>query len=702
MEQFFNATRVAVIGVSPRPGNLGQRIIRNLLNYQFKGEIIPIGPRGGVVQGFAINTSLRKVQGKIDLAVILTPAKTIPSILEQCGQARIKRVVIESGGFGEFDSRGKILSDKLVAIAKKHKIRIIGPNGIGIVNRHTGLSVPFASLPKPSSGGISIITQSGGVGVTYCNEFVSEHLGLAKFASIGNKIDVNESDLIEYFSRDDKTKMILTYLESIKDGRKLFQVARKCKKPLVIHKANIGKTSQSIAAGHSSAIMTDEKAVKAMFFQAGIIRSKSRWQSIAASKIFTLPPMKGNRIAIMSRSGGHAVVAADVCHIHGLTLPQFPKSTLDEIESHVRARVIKMQNPLDLGDLFDMEVYQIIIEKVIAQKDIDGVLFLFMYYSGYDPQVPERIVDFLSHLSKKHKKPIALVLDSWAGEVRRMKEYSHFPIFNSPDEAAWALALSRDHIDGIKRKSHKPVRPKGIKKDQIKKMIRGFVRTGRGPRMTLNAKSFDLLRGYGIPCPKRKVVKSTKEAVQFSGKIGFPVVAKIESAVITHKSDQGGVALNIKSVSELKKIIRGWKKIFGNKLDGIFISPMADDGPELIVGAKRDDLFGPMIMVGWGGVFAEMFDEPVIRLAPVSLNQAMEMVKELPNQNILEGFRGGLKVSKKAVAQALVRIGWMIWDNREISEIDVNPFRAYEKGALALDGRIFLDLTSFAKSNMEK
>lgn len=693
MERFFNANRVAVIGVSSRPGNLGQRIIRNLLNFQFKGEIIPVGPRGGSFHGFAIHKNILDVRRNIDLAVILTPAVTIPPIVEQCGQKGIKRVVIESGGFGELDEQGRRLSEQVLSIAAKYGMRIIGPNGIGVANRHRGLAVSFASLPKPVPGGISVIAQSGGVGINYCNEFISENLGLAKFSSIGNKIDVNEADLIEYLGNDPKTKIILAYLESIVDGRRLFKVATRCKKPVVIHKSNIGATSHKIAASHSSAIMTDDKVADAMFEQAGIIRSASLSQTVAAAKAFTLPALKGRRLAIVSRSGGDAVIAADQCHLQNLILPDLDPKLLREVRDHVRAGVIKLQNPLDLGDLFDMEFYQLIMDKIIAQKNIDGIVFLFTYYSNFDPHVPQRVIDYLTTLCKKHKKPVAMVLSSWATEVRRLKEYSEFPIFNSAGEAVWALAQTFKHFHGSKKKNRRARRPAKLHKSQGESY---FSRCPKS-RSVLNAQAYTLLDLYGISSPKRKLVTDSAKAVVAAKKIGFPVVMKVEGEKLTHKSDIGGVELNVTSATQVKNIVKKWKQIFGSKLQGVLVQGGQSGGIELILGAKRDPVFGPVIMLGWGGVLAELFDRQVIRLAPVTKTEAMEMIESLPGKKTLEGYRHNPKVSKEAIARTIVRFGWMIADNSRITEADINPLCATKEGAVALDVRIFLDESSAKK-----
>jgi acetate---CoA ligase (ADP-forming) len=686
MKRFFEAERVAVIGVSQRPGNLGQRIIRNLQNFDFAGEILPVGPRGGVMFGHGIHKSVLDIPGKVDLAVILTPASSVPDLLEQCGKKGIKRIVIESGGFGEFGPEGQKLSDKVLAIAKKHKMRIVGPNGIGIADRHRGLATSFATLPKPIAGPTSIIAQSGGVGITITSDFVAEHLGLAKFASIGNKIDVGEADLIRYLAQDDNTGAIIAYLESIKDGRKFFDAARACKKPLVVFKSNTNDTSSQIAASHSAAIMSDDRIVDAALKQAGASRARFHKQVTAAAKVFTLPALKGDRLAIVSRSGGEAVIAADHCHRFGLTLPVLPESVLTEIESHLRAGVIKLQNPMDLGDLFDMEVYELILDKIVAQPEIDGILLLFAYYSGYDPLVPTRIVDLVQRLGEQHGKPIAMVHQSWPVEMRRVKEYSTFPVFDSPDEAVWALAQSRDHHKNAKKKAARPRKPAKLGTTRTQKRLASAI--GKGVRV-LNAKAFDLLRDYGIPFQRGILAKTTADALAAAKKLGYPVAMKIESAAITHKTDADALALGVASAKLVRKVMADWRRKFP-KSDGVLFQAMAGKGPEFILGAKRDPQFGPVLLLGWGGIWAELADKPSIRLAPVTKTEALEMIAELPSQRALDGYRGSPVADRDALAEAIVRAGWMMVEHPEIAEMDINPLRATKKGLTALDARIFL------------
>ncbi|MBI5251741.1 MAG: CoA-binding protein, partial [Desulfomonile tiedjei] len=354
MKDLFCPSSVVVMGVSTKPFNLGKEIARNLFEFQYTGVIHLVGTHEGVFFGQRIRTSLDAIDEPIDLAIILTPARAIPAILEQCGRKGIRRAVIESGGFGEFDDEGRELGIEIRSIARKHGIRFIGPNCIGIMNASNGLATPFAALRNVfRKGGVGIIAQSGGVALGFLNMFDGEQLGYSKFAAIGNKLDTDENDVLEYYVEDPETSVICMYLESINEGRRLTEIASRSSKPIVIHKANIGSLSRNIAQSHTEALANDDQVVDAALNQAGIVRFRDMQGFLDFVKILQLPEMKGRNLAIVSRSGGHAVIATDAAYIHGFQLPPFRQDFLTEIKKHLRANVIRLDNPLDLGDLFD-------------------------------------------------------------------------------------------------------------------------------------------------------------------------------------------------------------------------------------------------------------------------------------------------------------------------------------------------------------
>jgi acetate---CoA ligase (ADP-forming) len=688
MHGFFTAKHVAVIGVSTREGNLGARIVRNLLQFGFGGRITVIGRGGGAIAGHAIRNSLDEVAGEgVDLAVILTPAPTIPGLLEQVGQYGIKRVVIESGGFAELDTEGARLQDKLLAIAAKHGMRFVGPNGIGLTDIHTGLAVPFSTMPRPRPGEVSIITQSGGVGLLYANHFLEEGIGMSKFVSMGNKINVDEIDLIDYLRKDERTAMILAYLESIPRGRALFEQLRACAKPVIVHKSNIGASSSEIAGSHTAALVNDDAVVDAAFRQTGALRTTSLRDTVTKVKGMSLPPMKGDRVVVVSRSGGHAIIAADECGKHGMSFPKLPPVFLQRVKKRVRAGVIRLGNPLDVGDLFDMEAYLTIMEEVMALPGNDAVLFLFVMISRDRPEMARHLVDKAKELTAKHDKPLALVLYTWPEILTQMHAYSDFPIFETTQEAVAALAAGRNWL---RFKKTAPTRTARVRvKPEAAELL---AKAGPGAYLTQDD-AFALLGLHGIKHPPVRLVTSQAEAVKAYQELGGGRVAmKLESPDVVHKSDLGGVILNLSgerevrvAFLELQENLAAYSK--KARFGGALVMPMARRGIELIAGVKVDPSFGPVVMLGWGGTAAEAMEKVSLRLAPVTRDEAMEMIAELPGQKLIEGFRDRPALSRPAVANLLVRLSRLA-HTPGLSELDINPVAAYPDSVLALDARV--------------
>ena len=446
MREIFYPQSVAVIGVSNSPDNMGRGIIFNLTEFGYQGIIHEVGPKGGVFAGRRIYKSVLDIPDHVDLAVILTPARTIPAILEECGQKGIRRAVVESSGFREFGEEGKKIEEEIIRAASKWGIRFVGPNCIGVINMETGLCTPFPPLRRiVRQGDISMISQSGGVGMSVLNLLGNEGLGLNKFVSAGNMLNVQTEELLEYFIEDPGTKYILLYLEGIQDGKKLMDVARRSPKPIIAFKANIGQFGKSIASSHSASLSSNDRVVDAAFRQCGIVRVHDATTLGNDLKILRLPPMRGNNLAIISRSGGHAVIAADACEMSGFSLAPFPKEFLEEVEKHFRASVIKLTNPLDLGDLFDLEIYLKIIDRTLAQKEVDGIVFLHTFNAAFEGPRSRELFQKVMELSQKYDKPVAIYVSTEDQEVNYLKRNFNYPIFTQVVETVRALGINRRH-----------------------------------------------------------------------------------------------------------------------------------------------------------------------------------------------------------------------------------------------------------------
>lgn len=696
MREIFYPNSVAVIGVSSSPDNMGRGIVFNLIEFGFQGIIYEVGPKGGIFAGRRIYKSVLDIPDHVDLAVILTPARTIPGILEECGQKGICRAVVESSGFREYGEEGKIIEEEIIRVAEKWGLRFVGPNCIGVINMENGLCTPFPPLRRiVRQGDISMISQSGGVGMSVLNLLANEGLGLNKFVSAGNMLNIKTEELLSYFIQDPGTKYILIYLEGIENGRKLMEVARRSPKPIVAFKANIGQFGRSIASSHTASLSSNDRVVDAAFRQCGIVRVNDATTLGNDLKILRLPPMRGKNLAIISRSGGHAVIAADACETSGLTLAQFPKEFIEEIESHFRASVIKLTNPLDLGDLFDQEMYYKIIDRTLAQKEVDGIVFLHTFIAMVERQMSRDLFSRIIELSKKYDKPVALYVSSEDEEVSYLKKNLSYPIFTQVVETVRALELSRWHNAELQRIRQ----PEEIPSFEVEKeTARALVEKARLERHDLLLhEAAEVLRLYGIPMVRGVPVPDEQEAIKAAKDLGFPVAMKVISKQISHKSDVGGVQLNLRSeagVADAYQDMTGRIRLAypEKKIEGVLIQPMVTGGRELIVGGRQDEQFGPVVLVGLGGIFVEIFGEVAVRVAPISRSEALDMIDELRGAAILKGARGLKPSDVESAVEVLLRLSQLLCDLPDVCEIDINPLRIFheKEGCLALDVRMIL------------
>ncbi len=697
MREIFYPSTIAVIGVSAKPTNLGRNIVANLVEYGFNGIVYAVGPSGGMIETRRIYHSVGDIPDHIDLAVILTPAQTVPTILEECGQKGIRWAIIETAGFREYTDEGGQLEDEISRVADEYGIQFVGPNCIGAMNMENGLCVPFPRLKKfVKQGEVSMITQSGGVGMSALNLMANEGLGLNKFVSVGNMLKIDAEDMLEYLITDEGTGLIFMYLESIRDGRRLMEIARKSPKPVVIFKANIGELGKNIAQSHTASLTSDDKIVEAAFHQAGIIRVNSATTFGNNLKILGLPPMRGENLAIISRSGGHAVMAADATELAGFNLAHFPDSFLREIENHFRASVIRLTNPLDLGDLFDLNVYAQIVEQTLQLEGVDGIVFLHTSLSDAENQTSRKLLDRMIELVDKHDKPVAYYISAAAEEVNYLKQNYDFPIFTQVVETIRALEMSYHyHVQSgrVRTKEEIPV----FKVDQsgVRSLISGAVQEKRD---LLLSEALQVLEHYGIPTVPSVIAMTVDEAQSAAEKFGYPVAIKIVAEQISHKSDVGGVQLNLRNSTALAEVFddmmdRIHKTYPEAKLDGVLVQPMVTGGRELILGGRQDPQFGPVLLAGLGGIFVEIFEESQVRVAPISRREAREMIQGLRGYQILAGARGHKPADIDALVETLLRLSQLLTDFPEIKELDINPLRVFYEGegCRALDARIILE-----------
>lgn len=688
MNQLFYPKSVVVIGVSERPDNLARNIVENLFEFHFNGEIHLVGRREGVLFGRKILTSMDQLPDGIDVAVILTPAQTVPGFVEACGRRGIRWVIIETGGFREYSEEGAQLEQAVLQTARKWGIRLVGPNGIGIANIDNGFVVPFVKLKKGpvSKGKLSILAQSGGVLLSYANHMISANVGISKMVSMGNKLDLNEIDYLKYLIEDPQTEIIGLYLESLERGRELMEIARSTSKPIIIHKANTGEGSRQIARLHTAALANDDRVVEAALKQADIIRTKDFRSFVNAVKILSLPPCQGKNLVIISRSGGIGVVAADSAERHGFRLlPPDPKLQ-EQFHSLFRAKVIQPTNPLDLGDLFNFDIYTTILEQALRFQVVHGVLF--QHGATAEEKEPSRkFIQAVKELSFKYQKPVALQYNTDEEELAFIKRALDYPIFTEPEDALTALAISRDHYRRLTTlREEPPFYP--VDRSRAAQVLRKAIEEKRDP---LLPEAMEVLQAYGIPVAEYQVVGKKEDLKQALEKTNFPAVMKVISPEISHKSDVGGVILHIDSLKKAEEVYDRMMNLDPKNAAGSLLQRMILNGKEVILGAKRDSSFGPVVLFGLGGLYVEVLKETSLRVAPINRSEATEMISELKGSAILKGVRGEKPSDIEAMIEMLLRLSQLVVDFPEIEGMDINPVMALEKGAIAVDARILLN-----------
>ncbi len=686
MHKVFYPESVAVIGVSEQPDNLAAGIIHNLLSFGYEGDVYAVGLRDGEIHDIPILTSVETLPDGLDLAVILTPAATVPDLLDTCGRKGIRWAVIESGGFAEFSDAGRELERELSAIARRWGIRFVGPNCISVINMENGLSLPFARIDPEAAklGPVSVLAQSGGVSVTYLMLLSEAGLGANKIVSMGNKTDLDETDYLTYLLEDPGTQVVCLYLESIEEGRPLLELAAPSSKAVIVQKANRTAASAEIAFSHTAALANDDRIVSAALRQCGMYRAATFAEAVALAQGLTLPPVKGDDLLIVSRSGGHAVVAADVADAKGFRLLPIPNHFLEGVRRLFRADVITPTNPLDLGTIFDFDLYSRIVERSLRTLDPHALLLVHTYSAGPEAEASRRLARRLGRLSRELAKPIAFCAFAQRDEVRALKAQGSLPVFTEIEAAVAALAASRDRYVRPSVLLPSPPAPKE-RPDKVEALL------AREGVLTTDA-ALDLCAAYGLPTAEWVVVEDVESALLAAGIIGYPVVLKGLAPQISHKSDVGLVKLGIKGVEELQKAFQELEAtLLEHAPDAsaarVLVQPMLTGGHEVIVGGKRDPSFGPVVVFGLGGIHVEILADVAIRLAPLTADQARQMVDEVRGSRLLHGVRGAPAADMDAIVEALLSMSRLLVACPEIVEIDLNPLLVFNDGAAAVDAR---------------
>ena len=691
MKKFFYPRNVAVVGVSENPANLGRGIVAHLVSFGYQGKIYPVGPRGGTVFGLPVLSHIRDLPEPVDLAVILTPARFVPQVVADCGQLGISHLVVESGGFSESGEQGLALENEVRTLLQQYGMRLVGPNGIGTINMENGLALPFSQMGSPPrKGHISIIAQSGGVALHVFAMMAREGLGLNKFLSLGNKLDVSENEALAYLLEDPGTKAIYLYLEGLVDGRGLLSLAQKASKPIFLHLVNVAPETAAIGQSHTASLTTDERVLEAACRQFSILWIKSQAEFLVGAKMTGQPPVKGNRVVVLSRSGGEALITAYACHEWGFELPALPPQVKGLIKERARSGIIKPTNPLDLGDIFDFSVYSEVMAALCQTPEVEAVLLNYGPVYESERSEAREMARLLVEKARATEKPLAVTVLATLEEEEFFQESLNLPVFHYPGEAVRSLAYSR--LLGAKSEAGLDLAAPPLPgAGQIDAILAKHPQAG----FLSQPESLTLINVLGIATAAWELAATPQEAQAAARRLGYPVVLKLDAASLVHKTEAGGVLLNLQDEAAVLSGFADLAKTAGAHLAPgepwqVVVMSQAAAGPEVLLGARRDQSFGPVVACGAGGVGTEVLEDVSLRVAPIQEAEARRLIEETRIGRLLSGIRGQPAADLEALSRALAALSQLMVQFPRIEELDLNPVRVFpgHPGLLALDVRI--------------
>jgi acetyltransferase len=702
LNKLLNPSSIAVVGASNREGSVGNSLMNNLISH-FDGIVYPVNPKRDSILGIKTYKNVSQISGKIDLVIVATPASTVPDIIKECGKKKVQGMVIITAGFKEAGEEGNLLFNKIIEYSEKYKIRLIGPNCLGFLRPKLNLNASFSNkMALP--GNVAFLSQSGALCTAVLDWSVEYNVGFSYFVSLGSMADVSFADLIEFFENDKETNAIVIYMESLKDPQKFLKVASSFtrKKPIVVLKVGRSEEGSIAAKSHTGSLTGNDAVFDAAFKKAGIIRVYNSQELFDVCQFLSKQDIpKGNKLTIITNAGGPGVIATDALIASNGHLTKLSNKTLSNLNSNLPPHW-SHGNPIDvLGDA-ESNRYSFAIKEAIKDQNTNGVFVILTPQSMTKPvATAQAIVD----VAKKHKSKN--IFTSFMGENDvyngiKILQKNNIPVFKTPEHGINAF-LTLEKFNQLKKQNNNAVlKNKTLLKHKKENwiIIQNAVKDNHYSLDEYNAKLF--LKNYGIPVCKFDIAKNSIDAALKSGIIGFPIVMKILSPDILHKTDIGGVKINIKNPAEAEnafnEIIKSAKKHFPKaKINGVLIEKMIKYKHELILGTTNDEIFGHTIIFGSGGVNVEVYKDTAIALAPLNKESIDKLIKETKIYKILKGYRGMKGINLKKLNEIILNFSIMLSDFPQIKEIDINPLVADEKNIYAIDAKIIFDKNSFKK-----
>ena len=698
LDKIMKPKSIAVIGASTKPHTIGSDIMKRLNEYGFKGTVYPVNPKGGVIEGLQAYTNVLEVPGEVDMAIIVVNSKFVLSTIDQCNEKGIKGLVVISAGFKEAGAEGAALEAELLKKVRQYGMRCVGPNCLGVVNTLPEVRMDgcFAET-LPVRGDIGFVSQSGALGGGILNILKDLGIGFAQFISIGNQADINAEDAIEYWENEDDVKQILLYMESIQNPANFRRLASRItkKKPILALKAGRSAAGASAASSHTGSLAGSDKAAEALLRQSGVIREYSREQLFSTAKVFKNCPLpKGDRVCIITNSGGPGIMATDAICEYGMQMAQLTEETKAELRSFLPAAA-SVKNPVDMIASAPLEHYQKTLTTVLADPNVDMVISIYLPFLGLrDIDVAKALMQ----IKAEHpEKPIVGVF---------MTKNEFFSAISEMDVTIPFFQFAEEAVDGLARLNMQRKwmeRPMGTfpryEVDQTRAQAVFDAAKAEGRAELTTRESLDVLDAYGVRVCRAGFARSEEEAVALANKIGYPVVMKMTSKTTSHKTDVGGVRVNMDSEETLRANYRDLIEKLREKgllegLEGVIIQEMGKSSRELVCGIADDPQYGPMIMFGLGGVVVEVMKDVTFNLAPLTDIDAHEMVRSVKAYKLLTGARGTTPADVAKVEETLLRLSQLVTDFPSVAELDINPLMISDKNgeAIAVDGRIKVKL----------
>lgn len=705
LKPFFYPRHVAVVGASRKPTGIGHRIIESLQQGGFSGSIVPVNPHATKIAGLRAFPSLKAVPGPVDVAIVVVPANAVLAVIADCADKQITAVILITAGFAETGGSGISLEEQLCARVRQHGIRLIGPNCFGLMNLNSAIHLNATYTPiSPPAGRVALASESGGVGLAVVTAARRLNLGLSSFVSVGNHIDVTAIDLLEYWEQDVATDVILLYLETIVDPHRFRSVAGRVgrKKPIVVMKAGRTQAGQSAAGSHTAALAANESAVAALFTQCGAIRAKTLEEFLAlATGLSNQRLPSDRRIGILTNSGGPGVLCADSCAAEGLMVPELSKETQSALSVFLPPTAA-LNNPVDVIGFASEDQHARAIVTMLTAKEIDALIIVHVSVRVEDNDpVAAGILRGIraARQTDPNRKPVYLC---WMAEGDLDRAFNVdgevIPTYRHPEVPACIISRAITYENWRQQPIGQATHNSDIDLSMVKSIFAKAL-SERGSGWLTTEETYATLGAMNLPLAQGIVATGAEEAVKLAQKIGYPVAVKLASHQIVHKTEMGGVHLDLADEQAVRNSFEAIRARFAqmNKLEvmeGVLVQPMLSGGVEVMIGMTRDPLFGPLIAFGLGGIHVEILGDVQFRVAPLTGRDATEMVRTIKGYRLLTGYRGQPAVDLKAIEEVLLRVSQLVEAIPQINEIDLNPVFALPEGqgCKIVDARIRIEL----------